>query len=79
MKLVLSIREACDFLQLNERTIKSGLITGTLNIGSAVVTKIVNKKEKYKYHIPTRRAEAYMGISYDDFLKMRQQNENEKS
>jgi putative UDP-3-O-[3-hydroxymyristoyl] glucosamine N-acyltransferase len=56
---------------MNERTLKSGLISGTLDIGSAIVTKVINNKPRYKYHIPTKRAEKYMGISYEDFLKMR--------
>ncbi|BBM49754.1 hypothetical protein [Leptotrichia wadei] len=71
MKLLLSVEEACSFLQMNERTLKSGLISGTLDIGSAIVTKVINNKPRYKYHIPTKRAEKYMGISYEDFLKMR--------
>ena len=71
MKLLLSVEEACSFLQMNESTLKSGLISGTLDIGSAIVTKIINNKPRYKYHIPTKRAEKYMGISYEDFLKMR--------
>ena len=71
MKLLLSVEEACSFLQMNERTLKSGLISGTLDIGSAIVTKVINNKPRYKSHIPTNRAEKYMGISYEDFLKMR--------
>ena len=56
---------------MNERTLKSGLISGTLDIGSAIITKVINNKPRYKYHIPIKRAEKYMGISYEDFLKMR--------
>ena len=48
MKLLLSVEEACSFLQMNERTLKSGLISGTLDIGSAIVTKIINNKPRYK-------------------------------
>ncbi|BBM55048.1 MULTISPECIES: hypothetical protein [Leptotrichia] len=71
MKLLLNVEEACSFLQMNERTLKSGLISGTLDIGSAIITKVINNKPRYKYHIPIKRAEKYMGISYEDFLKMR--------
>ena len=60
MKLTLNVEEACSFLQMNERTLKSGLIT-----------KVINNKPRYKYHIPIKKAEKYMGISYEDFLKMR--------
>lgn len=72
MKLLLSVEEACSFLQMNERTLKSGLISGTLDIGSAIVTKVINNKPRYKYHIPLKKAEEYMGISYNEFLNREQ-------
>ena len=42
MKLLLSVEEACSFLQMNERTLKSGLISGTLDIGSAIINLDTN-------------------------------------
>lgn len=68
MKSVLSVKEASTFLQMDEKTLKSGLRSGTLNIGSAIITKITNNKPRYKYHIPLKKAEEYMGISYNEFL-----------
>lgn len=70
MKTTLSVKEASNFLGINERTLVSGLKSGSLNIGSAIITKENNKK-RYKYHIPRKKVEEYMGISYEDFLKMR--------
>ena len=54
MKSVLSVKEASTFLQIDEKTLKSGLRSGTLNIGSAIVTKVTNNKPRYKYHIPIK-------------------------
>ena len=62
MKSVLSVKEASTFLQIDEKTLKSGLRSGTLNIGSAIVTKVTNNKPRYKYHIPIKKAEEYMRI-----------------
>ncbi|BBM56042.1 hypothetical protein JMUB3936_p2058 (plasmid) [Leptotrichia wadei] len=59
MKLLLNVEEACSFLQMNERTLKSGLISGTLDIGSAIITKVINNKPRYKYHIPIKELKIY--------------------
>ena len=53
MKSVLSVKEASTFLQMDEKTLKSGLRSGTLNI-------------------PLKKAEEYMGISYNEFLNREQ-------
>ena len=76
MKFTLSVKECASFLNMTEETLRSGLRTATLDVGAAIVTGYVikngEKKPKFKYHIPLKRAEAYMKIEYEEWLKQRE-------
>lgn len=76
MKFTLTVKECATFLEMTEETLRSGLRTATLDVGAAVITgyliKNGKKKAKYKYHIPLKRAEGYMGIKYKEWLKQRE-------
>ena len=58
--LLLTVSEAAKMMGVSNNSIKEGIIHNEWNppIGSA----IRGRKENYKYHIPKRRVELYMGV-----------------
>ena len=59
-QLLLTVREAAEMLGIPEKDLKEGIIKNQWNpaIGSA----IRGKRQNYRFHIPKRRVEIYLGL-----------------
>lgn len=69
MKLLLTVKEASEFLQMSELHIRL-FIRNDPN--QTLGTAIKGTGNKYIYHIPLKKAEAFIGRSYDEFLKTKE-------
>lgn len=71
MKLTLSIKETALFTGLGAQQIRIGLQRKILPFGVAIGKPSKTRKDftVYRYHIPLKQVEDYMGIKYEDYLK----------
>ena len=71
MKFTLTVKEAADFTKLGEQQIRIGLQRKILPFGVAIGKPSKTRKDftVYRYHIPVKKVEDYMGIKYEDYLK----------
>lgn len=79
-KLQLSIKEAAEFVGKGQQYVRVGLQKGRLKFGTAVPKfKDENEKEarrragkhNWDYDIQRIQVEKYVGITYEEFLKMK--------
>ena len=79
-KLQLSIKETAEFMGKGQQYVRSGLQKGRLKFGTAV-PKYKDEKERearrragkhnWDYDIQRIQVEKYVGITYEEFLKMK--------
>ena len=79
-KLQLTIKEAAEFVGKGQQYVRVGLQTGRLKFGTAIPKfKDENEREARKragkhnwdYDIQRIQVEKYVGITYEEFLKMK--------
>ena len=73
-KLQLSIKEAAEFIGKGQQYVRMGLQTGRLKFGSAVQTREPTRtrpRGAWDYDIQRIQVEKYVGITYEEFLKMK--------
>lgn len=72
MKMTLTVKEAAAFTKLGEQQIRIGLQRNILPFGVAIGKPSKTRKgfTVYRYHIPIKQVEDYMGMKYSDFLKI---------
>ena len=74
MKIKLSVKECAEFMNKSQPDIRKGLRNKRFPFGSAVQTKEPtpeNPEGNWDYHIPLIPVEQYMGISYEEWLKIK--------
>ena len=76
-KRTLTIQECAKFVGLCPMTVSKGLRSNTLPFGTAIRLQHKDKKDTFKYHIPTAKVEEYMGIKYEEFLKRKEAENND--
>ena len=73
MKFTLTVKEAAEFTKLGEQQIRIGLQRKILPFGIAIGKPSKSRKDftVYRYHIPIKQVEDYMGITYEEFKRKR--------
>lgn len=74
-RLTLTVKETAEFLGVSTNNIRIGLQRGCYSFGTAVgkPSVAIPNRINYKYHIVKSKVEDYMGVSYEDFLKIKEE------
>ena len=74
IKQTLTVSETADFMGCGVMKVSMGLRTGSLPFGTAIPKENAQGTTTWIYHIPIAKVEEYMGMSYEEFLRLKENN-----